>query len=294
MITLTLKRLLPPRSAARKFKNMQARRPARLSGFLVMLGALCLPTASAIAESAEDKGFAIAARSDRSDRGFGNSEQTATMILRNAQGQESKRVLFQRVLEVPDENLGDKSIIVFESPADVDGTALLSHAQIIDPDDQWLYLPALKRVKRISSKNKSGPFVGSEFAFEDFTSQELNKYTYKYMKSEPCPNVPSLTCDVLERYPAYEFSGYTKQVSWIDQTDHQIRQIDYYDRKNELLKTLRFGKYKQYKGKYWRALELKMENHLNGKSTDFLFSDYKFGLDLSDNDFEKGVLRRVR
>ena len=246
------------------------------------------------AETAEEKGFAIAARSDRSDRGFTDSEVTSTMILRNAQGQESKRVLFQRTLEVPDEDLGDKSIIVFESPADVDGTALLSHARILEEDDQWLYLPALKRVKRISSKNKSGPFVGSEFAFEDFTAQELNKYSYKHIRSEPCPNVTELMCDVVERYPRYEFSGYTKQVGWVDQTHFQGRKIDYYDRKDELLKTLTFDEYRQYQGKYWRAHKLKMVNHMTGKSTDFLFSDYKFGLGLDDNDFVKGVLTRVR
>ena len=57
------------------------------------------------------------------------------------------------------------------TPRDIEGTALLSHAKILDADDQWLYLPALKRVKRISSSNKSGPFVGSEFAFEDFTAR---------------------------------------------------------------------------------------------------------------------------
>lgn len=248
----------------------------------------------ALAQTPEEKGYDIAARSDRSDRGFTDSEVTATMILRNNQGQESKRVMFQRILEVPDEDLGDKSILVFQSPADVDGTALLSHAQILEPDDQWLYLPALKRVKRISSKNKSGPFVGSEFAFEDFTAQELNKYKYKWLGEETCPNEPSLTCDVLERYPQYEFSGYTKQVGWVDQTHHQGRQIDYYDRKDEKLKTLTFGKYKKYDGKYWRAHELKMVNHLTGKSTDFIFDEYKFGLDLSDNDFVKGVLTRVR
>lgn len=261
---------------------------------LIALLSVALGFGFAAAQSDEEKGFEIAARSDRSDDGFKDSEVRSVMTLRNAQGQESKRELFQRTLEEVDENLGDKSIIVFESPADVDGTALLSHAKILEPDDQWLYLPSLKRVKRISSKNKSGPFVGSEFAFEDFTSQELNKYKYKFIKVEPCPNAPPLTCDVVERYPQYEFSGYTKQVSWIDQKDFQIRTIDFYDRKGDLLKTLKFEKYKQYNGKVWRFHKLIMTNHVNGKSTDFEFSDYTFGLGLGPNDFEKGVLTRVQ
>jgi len=260
--------------------------------------ALLVVSVPALAETDVEKGYKIAARSDRSDRGFADSESTATMILRNAQGQESKRVLLQRIKEVPDENFGDKSVIVFESPADVDGTALLSHAKILDPDDQWLYLPALKRVKRISSKNKSGPFVGSEFAFEDFTAQEQGKFDYKFLREEPCGHDASVTCDVVERYPKYEFSGYTRQVTWIDQKDYQVHQIDFYDRKDALLKTLTFTDYKSYKtagnDNVWRAHKLVMKNHLTGKSSDFIFGDFKFDLNLNDNDFEKGVLKRVR
>jgi len=273
----------------RLFLKQQNKNIAAIAALALML--VSTPT---IAETPEEKGYEIAARSDRTDRGFGNQEVRSTMILRNGQGQESTRELFQRTLEIADESAGDKSIIIFESPADVEGTAMLSHAQILEPDDQWLFLPALKRVKRISSKNKSGPFLGSEFAFEDFTSQELGKYEYKYLRSETCPNASAFTCDVVERSPKYEYSGYTKQISWIDQKDYQVRQIDFYDRKNEHMKTLTFEKYKKYNGKYWRFHKLKMVNHQKGKSTDFIFDEYKFGIDLSDNDFEKGVLERVR
>ncbi len=153
--------------------------------------------APAIAETPEQKGFAIAARADRSDRGFTDSRVEMKMVLRNAAGQEASRTLALNTLEVPDEQLGDKTLIVFDSPADIDGTALLSHAKILDADDQWLYLPALKRIKRISSVNKSGPFVGSEFAFEDFTALELNKYTYKYLREEPCGSQLALVRRVL-------------------------------------------------------------------------------------------------
>ena len=245
----------------------------------------------AVAETAQQKGFEIAARSDRSDRGFGDSQVELKMILRNAKGQVSVRNISQKILEVPDENLGDKSLVVFNSPADIYGTALLSHARILDPDDQWLYLPALKRVKRISSVNKSGPFVGSEFAFEDFTALELNKYSYRYLGEEPCGD---LVCDVVERIPLYEYSGYTKQIAWIDQSVYQTRKVDFYDRKGALLKTLSFEDYREYEGGIWRAHTLKMVNHLTGKSTDLIFSDFTFKTGLDDNDFQKGILRRVR
>jgi len=256
---------------------------------LIVLATLAAP--QALAETAAEKGFAIAARSDRSDRGFTDSKVKLKMVLRNAAGRESSRTLVLNTLEVPDEDVGDKSIIVFDSPADIDGTALLSHAKILDADDQWLYLPALKRIKRISSVNKSGPFVGSEFAFEDFTALELNKYSYKYVKTEPCGD---LTCDVVERTPRYEHSGYSRQLAWVDQKDFQVRKVEFFDRRGDLLKTLEQKEYRQYDGKYWRAHLLSMTNHQTKKSTDLMFSDYKFGTGQRDRDFKKSILKRLR
>jgi outer membrane lipoprotein-sorting protein len=261
---------------------------------LALVFPLTFPAFAASPEALEEKGHAIAARSDRSDRGFGNSTVELTMVLRNKAGRETTRTLSIRTLEVPDEALGDKSMIVFDSPKDIDGTALLSHANILEPDDQWLFLPALKRVKRISSVNKSGPFVGSEFAFEDFTALELEKYDYKYLRSEPCSDGGTLICDVVERYPRYEHSGYTRQVSWVDQTHFQVRKVEFYDRRDGLLKTLTLDDYRQYEGEYWRSHRFSMINHQTGKSTELVYSDYRFGVDLSEGDFVRGALERVR
>ncbi len=246
---------------------------------------------SIAAEDLEQKGFDVAARFDRSDRGFHDSRVELEMVLKNASGAESRRVLEISTLELPDESIGDKNLIVFFSPADIEGTALLSYAKILDPDDQWLYLPALKRVKRISSKNKSGPFVGSEYAFEDITGQELNKYEYTWLREEGCGK---LKCDVVERRPLYKNSGYTRQIGWVDQTDYQPRKIEYYDRKGSLLKTQLLEDYKLYDEKYWRAQVWRMENHQTGKSTDLFFKDYEFNIGLRDRDFVKGALSRQR
>ena len=113
---------------------------------------LIAPVSSALSDATpEEAGFEVAARSDRSDRGFGDSRVQLKMILRNAAGQETTRELEITTLEIPDEDVGDKSLVVFSTPRDIDGTALLSFARILEPDDQWLYLPALKRTKRISS-----------------------------------------------------------------------------------------------------------------------------------------------
>jgi len=241
--------------------------------------------------AAADPGFEIAARSDRSDLGFGESEVSLTMVLKNAAGQESTRSLRIATLEKPDESVGDKSLVQFETPRDIEGTALLSHAKILEPDDQWLYLPALKRVKRISSSNKSGPFVGSEFAFEDFTAIELNKFDYGYLRSEACGE---LQCDVLQRTPRYENSGYTRQIAWVDQTDYQIRKVEFYDRRGDLLKVLDLGDYRRYPNGVWRAHRLSMRNVQTGKQTELIYGDYRFEVGLSANDFDKSRLSRLR
>ena len=257
----------------------------------LLVSALCagFVFTPALAEDAAKKGFDIAARSDRSDRGFGDARAKLNMVLRNNAGQESRRELEITTLEQPDESIGDRSLVVFFSPGDIEGTALLSHAKILDPDNQWLFLPALKRVKRISSANKSGPFVGSEFAFEDITGQELGKYDYKWLREEACGD---LNCDVVEARPLYKKSGYTRQLLWIDQAHYQTRKVEYYDRKRSHLKTQHLENYEQYEGKYWRPLTLRMENHQTGKSTDLNFSGYEFGVGLAEKDFVKGVLRR--
>ncbi len=259
--------------------------------FPALVAAVVLMATAYPAQGTEDnRGFDIAARSDRTDLGFGDSEVQLQMVLRNAAGQESTRSLRITTLEKPDETVGDKSLVVFDMPRDIEGTALLSHAKILDPDDQWLYLPALKRVKRISSSNKSGPFVGSEFAFEDFTAIELNKFDYTYIGEVACGD---RVCDVLERTPRYENSGYTKQVSWVDQTEFQIRKVEFYDRRGDLLKVLELTDYRNYEG-IWRAHKLSMSNVQTNKQTDLIYGDYTFNTGLAANDFVKGRLSRLR
>ena len=242
-----------------------------------------------VAETAEEKGLAIAVEADKRDEGFGDSTANMTMELRNKQGDSSTRYIRIKTLEVIGD--GDKSMSIFDEPADVKGTAFLTFSHAIKPDEQWLYLPALKRVKRINSKNKSGPFMGSEFAYEDIASQEIEKYTYKYLRDE---TLNGIDCFVIERYPAYEHSGYTRQVVWINKAEYRPEKVVFYDRKNSLLKTLAYDGYQQYLDKFWRADQMNMENHQTGKSTTLTWSDYQFRTGLEDRDFNKNSLKRAR
>ena len=268
-------------------------RPNPLSSAVTALAALAIlaaPTALR-AETPEERGLEIAREMDRRDLGWGDSASELTMILSNSQGETSIRQLRQQALEIPDPSQGDKSLVIFDRPRDVEGTAFLSHTNILEADDQWIYLPALARVKRISSANKSGPFMGSEFAYEDLLSQEVEKYSYLWLRDEACGD---LQCFVIERVPLYENSGYTRQIMWVDQEHYRPMRIQFHDRRDELLKTLDYRDYRQYLDQYWRAHELVMENHQTGKGTVLTFAEYEFQVGLDDGDFTSNRLRRAR
>ncbi|MCY4447219.1 MAG: outer membrane lipoprotein-sorting protein [Rhodobacteraceae bacterium] len=241
------------------------------------------------AQSATEKGLAIAQEARDSDRGFVNFISELSMILRNKQGQENKRSLRIKVLEVNGD--GNKSLFIFDNPKNVKGTALLIHGHIQKADEQWLYLPALKRVKRISSANKSGSFLGSEFSYEDLGTLEVEKFTYKWLRDESCGN---LTCTVTEYTPVEKGSGYTRQLIWHDTDALRIWKIEYYDRKNTHLKTLILDGYDQYLGKFWRSSKSVMTNHVTGKSTEFQWNNYEFQTQLNERDFTQTGLQRAR
>ena len=264
---------------------------ALLNTVAPIIAGLMIVTSPAASQTPEESGRAIAEEADRQDYGWHDNASVMKMVLRNRSGQESTRLLRRRSLESTEEDRGDKSILVFDSPRDIQGTALLSHTRILEPDDQWLYLPALRRVKRISSGNKSGPFVGSEFAYEDLVSQEVNKYEYRWLRDEQCGD---LECAVVERYPLYGNSGYTRQIVWWDKEEYRVQRIEFYDRKDARLKTLTFENYREYEGEYWRPDRMAMENHQNGKSTELLFEEWTFGSDASENEFTASRLRRAR
>jgi len=255
---------------------------------ILLLSSLLVSTVS-VAQTPQEKGLAIFKEADSRDKGWGDSQNTMTMILRNSAGKESKRQVRARTLEVNGD--GDKSINIFDHPADVKGTSFLSHTHVGKPDDQWLYLPALKRVKRISSSNKSGPFMGSEFAYEDIGSQEIDNYTYTFLADEELNGQMMFK---VESIPTYKKSGYTKQIVWVDQEEYRVFKTEYYDRKGALLKTLTFNDYQLYLDKYWRANSMSMINHQNGKSTDLVFGEYKFANGYSEKDFNQASLKRAR
>jgi len=252
---------------------------------------LALPLTAQAAGDTAARGAEIAREAERRDQGWGDSQVALTMILQDRKGNKRERKLRISALEVPGDRLGDKSLVVFDSPADLKGTILLSYAKIGADDDQWLYLPALKRVKRISSSNKTGAFFGSEFSYEDITAQEFGKYSYDYTGQKPCGK---LTCYVVERKPTYRNSGYSVLVTYYDTARYRPQIIEYFDRQGRAFKRLTMQDYKQYGGKFWRARTLTMQNLKTGKTSVLQYGDFRFGTGLNDSYFSQGNLRNIR
>ncbi|WP_428982855.1 outer membrane lipoprotein-sorting protein [Paraglaciecola aquimarina] len=239
-------------------------------------------------ESAE-RGLEIAKERKARDKGWGDTTAKMSMILRNASGDEVERKMRMESLEIQDD--GDKALTIFDQPLDVKGTVFLTFSHALEPDDQWMYLPKLSRVKRIRSKNKSGPFMGSEFSFEDMSSFELEKYEFKYLRDE---EYDGQSCFVLEQIPTDENSGYSKQILWVDKVHYRALKIEFYDRKNSLLKELINYDYKLYLDKFWRPMRVEVVNKQNGKSTALLTQELQFKTGLDESDFKQNSMKNRR
>lgn len=261
----------------------------------VTASALSADAAPQFSADPKAKGREITAESIRRDAGFSDTRSAMTMSLMTDGVEVSRRTLRMNVLEEKSDKQGDKSVIFFETPRDVQGTVLLTHTKILTPDDQWIYIPAISRVKRIASANKSGPFLGSEFAYEDLTAQELGKYEYLWLRDETCPAPESARqCHVVQRKPLYENSGYKRQVSWIDTTDYQFRKIEFYNQEDRLLKSLTLAGYQLYDTRFWRPHLLTMVNHQTGRSTKLEVTSMRVSTGLTEFDFTEQAMERLR
>ena len=212
------------------------------------------------------------------------------MILKDKQGYTSKREIRVKGLEGLNGD-GDKTLMIFDTPKDQQGTALLTFSHVNEDNDQWLYLPALKRVKKIASRKKSGPFVGSEFSFEDIGGSEVGEFYYKYLREE---TLDGHKCFVVESFPKDRYSGYTSKITWFDQEHYRTLQVEFYDRKKSHLKTLRASGFRLYNNTFWRPDVLKMINLQSGKSTELRSKNIVFSSGLKKSAFNKNALKRSR
>ncbi|MBW2256194.1 MAG: outer membrane lipoprotein-sorting protein [Deltaproteobacteria bacterium] len=251
-----------------------------------LAGAAGLPHRVALG-SAADEGLAVAREVDRRHEGFGDTRGKAKMILRNRSGHECVRNLTILTREVPDD--ADMCLIVFSDPADVTGTVLLTHNHVQGDDDQWMYLPALRRVRRISGASRSGPFMGSEFSYEDMTAPVVERYAYLHLGHE---DLEGERCHVVERRPMRS-SAYSKTVVWVVEAEYRVRRVTYYNRRGGHIKTLDATDYHEYEGRFWRPHRSFLVNHVTGKSTVLQWSDIVYGEGALAEDYHPDNLAAV-
>lgn len=247
----------------------------------------------------DNEAYQFAQKVDSRDDGFKSSSADVNMLIANASGEATQRKLKVDVLEVEDN--GNKTLMEFTFPADIKGTALLSHPNFGADDDQWLYLPGIKRVKRISSRNKSGAFVGSEFSFEDLTDKYIDDYSYEIIEEKECAVEvyngseyvnKTVSCKALQRKGKDKYSAYSREVLYIDEKHYRILKVEYFDVRGNLLKVFTTEKFRQFDGRFWRPMFAKMENVQTGKVTTLEYDNIDFGVGLKDSDFIRSKLGR--
>lgn len=260
-----------------------------IKALLISASVICVSATTVWAETMQEKGRRIASLVSADEPGFRDQSVSGEMILQSKSGKKSTRRFDASSVDTGNHNT--RSLLVFRWPGDIRNTALLTHTKPKgQKDDQWLYLPAVSKIRRISSSGRSGSFVGSEFAYEDMVDQDVEKYTYNWLSEGPCPT--SGTCNVIDRFPKSN-SAYSSQRMWISSETNRIQQVQYFDRRKALLKTMSMTGYQKHKGRYWRAGRMVMSNHLTGKKTTLTWKNFKFNSGLKANDFTVNSLRRL-
>lgn len=261
--------------------------PALWVASLLLAGSVRAQDSGAGVDSRE-RGREIAEEADRRDRGFGDYRADMEMILLDRRGDEARRDLEMMVLELPDGE--ERSVIHFQSPRDIRGTALLTYSYPDEEDEQWLYLPALRRTKRIAASGRSSPFMGSQFAYEDLVRTDIEEYDYRLIGEE---ELEGRACWVVEQVPRYDGTGYSRQRVWIDTEEYRIQRVDYWDLRGRELKTLTLDGYRQYVDGIWKSGEASMVNHRTGETTHLRWEDYRFRTGLTGRDFTRAALGRL-
>jgi len=184
----------------------------------------------------------------------------------------------------------DKIIMFFITPADVRNTSFLSwtYEEENRDDDQWIYLPALKKVKRISSDSKKDYFMGSDFTYDDMGDRHPNEDTHQLLRTE---TMDGEECYVIESIPKEKGYMYSKKVTWVIKDKWIELKKTFYDEDGELLKNLNSLEYSLIKG-YWFVTHLEMHNVQKNHRTDMEFIELELDAGVDDNYFTERMMSR--
>ena len=206
------------------------------------------------------------------------------MILTNSEGKTKTHKMISK-----SKNGSEKQIIWFMEPNDDRGIAFLKIEHENRDDEMRMWLPAFKKVRRISSKKKSDSFMGSDLSFEDLSNRRLNSNDYKRMKDAKWLGID---CYVLETVPKKESkSNYVRHVSWIDKNHMNILKEQTFNKKNKLEKEKYFSY--ETRGKYQLIKKVIVENLIKKHATEITFSDIVINSGISDKIFNEINLRRL-
>ena len=222
------------------------------------------------------------------DRPTGNDmEATLTMTLINANGDKRVREIKQFIRDF---GKVEKKIMFFVKPADVRNTSFMNWSYD-DPnkdDDQWIYLPALKKVKRISSDSKGDYFMGSDFTYDDLGDRKPTDDNHKILREE---KLNGEDCYVIESTPKDPDYMYSKTVTWVIKGKWIGLQKKFYDEDGDFLKTLNIEKYDKIKG-YWIVLRAKMDNVQKKHQTIMELSNVKINIGIPARMFTERMMKR--
>lgn len=185
-----------------------------------------------------------------------------------------------------------KAIMYFQKPADVKGSGFLSW-EYDDPskdDDRWLYLPALKKVRRISGSSKNDYFMGSDFTYDDMGERSVDEDVHTLIAEETLENH---SCWVVESKPKDKTYMYSKVKRWIRKDALISLKIDYYDRAGELMKTLTVPDIRK-QDNYWTAFKMQMDNKQENHKTILEYENISYDIPVKNNLFQVSTLERGR
>ncbi len=214
-------------------------------------------------------------------------ESQLTMTLINSRGDRREREIKQFIKDFGDQ---EKKIMFFTAPSDVRNTSFMSWSYTSEAkdDDQWIYLPALKKVKRISSDSKSDSFMGSDFTYDDLGDRHPSEDSHKLLREE---TLKGEECYVVESIPLDEDSAYSRMVSWIIKDKWIGLKREYYDEDEELLKVLTVKSFDKIDG-YWVLLHFEMHNVQKDHTTRMELADVTIDHGIADSTFTERMMKR--
>ncbi|MBU8893781.1 MAG: outer membrane lipoprotein-sorting protein [Bacteroidales bacterium] len=209
-----------------------------------------------------------------------------TMTLINKSGNQRVRKIKQFTKDLGEV---EKSIMFFLSPADVKNTSFMSWSYDSDKsDDQWIYLPALKKTKRISSDSKSDYFMGSDFTYDDLGDRKLEDDTHKLLREE---TIEDKECYVVESVSKDEDYMYTKTITWIIKDNFIGLKKEFYDEDEDLLKILSIKKYEEISG-LLIITNSEMKNVQKNHKTSMVLNNVQVNIGISVSKFTERMMMR--